>query len=262
VGRFHLIPVVLGAVALAPGAAFAGAWTLPAGQGQAIETLFGWGGSGAPYGGSAAPNESKFETQTYLEYGLTDRLTIVGQLGVERYALTAPSKDTFFGFDYSGAGLRAKLWSNDAWVFSLEASASVSGAREPNKPAQAGDTGPQADVRAQLGHNLTLFGAPSFLDAQAGYRARTDGPPSEWHGDLTLGVDWTPRTQILAQTFNTVSNGAGTPGFLAWEQHIGQLSLAYALNDQWKVQFGGFATLYRRNTNSEYGALVAVWRRF
>ena len=118
-----------------------------------------------------------------------------------------------FGLDYSGAGpAEAKLWCDDAWVFSLEASAYVSGARDGAKPAQAGNTGPEADVRAHVGHNLTLFGAPAFVDAQAGYRFRTDGPPGEWRADLTLGVDWTPRAQILLQAFNTISNGAARRG--------------------------------------------------
>ena len=250
------------ALALAPGGALAGAWTEPAGQGQVIETLFGWGGYGAPYGGSSAPQESKFGAQTYIEYGLADRLTAVGEVTGDLYSLSSPTKDSYLGFDYSGGGLRARLWSNDAWVFSLEASAYVSGARDADKPAQAGNTGPQADLRALVGHNFSLFGAPAFFDAQAGFRARTDGPPDEWRGDLTLGVDWTQRAQILAQSFNTISNGAGAPGFLAWEQHLGQFSLVYALDDKWKVQLGGFGTLYRRNTNSEYGAILALWRRF
>jgi hypothetical protein len=250
------------AAALGPTPALAGAWTMPQGQGQVIETLYGWGGYGAPYGGSASPSETKFGSQTYIQYGLTDRFTAIGDLGVLRYALSAPTKDGYFGFDYSGVGLRAKLWSNDAWVFSLEANAYRSGARDAAKPAQAGDTGPEEDLRALVGRNLTLFSFPAFLDAEAGYRFRTDGPPSEWRGDLTLGVNWTPRAQILAQAFNTVSNGAGAPGFSAWESHTGQLSVVYALDDKWSVQLGGFGTLYRRDTNSEYGALVAVWRRF
>lgn len=252
----------LGALALAPGAARAGAWTDAQGHGLVIETLFGWGGYGAPYGGSARPGESRIGSQTYFEYGASDRLTIFGEATVDRYALTAPSKDSFTGLDYSGGGVRARLWSNDAWVFSMEASAYGSGAHDTTKPAQDGDTGPEVDARALVGHNLTLFGAPAFFDGQAGYRLRTEGPPSEFHADLTLGVSVTARAQIFAQAFNTISNGAGAPGFAAWESHIGQLSVVYALDDKWSVQIGGFGTLYRRNTNSEFGALLALWRRF
>ena len=61
-------------------------------------------------------------------------------------------------------------------MFSLEASAYVSGARDAARPAQAGDTGPGADARALVGRNLTLFGAPAFVDGEAGYRFRTARP--------------------------------------------------------------------------------------
>ena len=251
-------PALAVALALAPSAALAGAWTLPAGSGQVIQSLFGWFGQGT---GTPAPRESKAGAQTYLEYGLIDRLTLVGQVSAQRYALSAPTKDAHFGLDYAGAGLRGRLWANDAWVFSLEASGYAPGARDERKPAQAGNTGAMADTRALIGRSLTLFGLPAFAEAQAGYRWRTRGPPDEWRADLTLGVAWTARVQVLAQAFNVVSQG-GRPGFPAWESHDGQLSLVYALDDKWSLQLGGFATLFRRATNSEYGALIAVWRRF
>ncbi len=249
-------------IGLAPAPAHAGAWTMPQGQGQVIETLFGWIGDGSPWGGNPAPRENKIETQTYFEYGLWDRLSLVGQISAVRYALTPPSQDRYMGLDYSGGGLRARLWSNDDWVVSAEASGYISGARDEQRPAQAGNTGPEADFRGLVGHNLTLFGLPAFLNVEAGYRVRTDTPPSEWRADLTLGLDWTPRIQLLFQNFNTISQGSGAPGFSAWESHTGQVSVVYRLDERWAVQAGGFGTLYRRNTNSEYGALVAVWRRF
>ncbi len=255
----NLIGALAAALSWAPAPAYAGAWTLPEGKGQIFETLFGWLGRGA----SPAGRENKAEAQTYVEYGYSDRLTLVGQLSAERYALLAPpTRDVYAGLGYSGGGLRARLWSDDAWAFSLEASAYVSGARDLQRSAQAGDTGPAFDVRALVGRNLTLFGASAFVDAEAGYRLRTQGPPSEWRADLTLGVAWTPRAQVLAQVFTTVSDGAGAPGFGAWDSCKGQLSVVYALDDKWSLQVGGFATLLRRNTNSEYGALVAVSRRF
>jgi hypothetical protein len=126
---------------LAPAGALAGAWTDPAGQGQIIETLFGWAGDGPPYGGVAGGRESRVEAQTYIEYGLADRLTVVGQTALEQYELTAPSADVFRGLDYSSIGLRANLWSNDAVVISAEATAFVPGARDFSRPAQTGNTG-------------------------------------------------------------------------------------------------------------------------
>jgi protein XagA len=250
------------ALAATPATAQAGAWTLPQGRGQIIETFFGWLGQGPTEGVPKASRESKAGAQTYVEYGLADRLTLVGEMTAERYALSPPTASVYSGLGYSGGGLRVRLWSDDAWVYSLQATALASGATQASAPAQAGNTGPEADLRALVGRNLNLFGAPAYVDAQAGYRFRTEGPPSEWHADLTLGVALNERTQALAQMFTTISNGAGAPGFPAWASHKGQLSVVYALDETWSLQVGGFGTLYRRNTNSEYGAMVAVWRRF
>lgn len=257
-GRGAALGLAVGLAAGGPAPARAGAWTLPEGQGQIIQSLFGWIGWGA-----APPKarQDKIETQTYLQYGVTDRLTVLGVAAVERYAVSAP-RDVYVGLDTTGAGIRARVWSNDAWTFALEATAFYGGVTDGNRPAQAGGAGWGADARALAGYNLTLAGRPAFVDAQAGYRLRTRGPPDEWKGDLTLGVEAAPRVQILLQAFNTVSQGAGRAGFAAWEAHKGQVSLVYALDDKWSVQIGGFSTIWRRNAASEYGAILAVWRRF
>jgi protein XagA len=247
----------------APVAAFAGAWTLPPGEGQIIETLFGWTGSGAPYGGGGpAPHESRVEAQTYAEYGLWDSLTLFGEISGERYALSAPTPDVYRGLDYSGGGLRAKLWSNESWVISAEASAFASGAHDASRPAQAGNTGGAGEGRLLAGYNFTLGATPAFLDAELGFRLRTAGPADEWHGDATLGLKWTPRWMGLLQIFNTISTGSGNALFPAWSEHLGQVSVVYAIDRYWSAQFGAFATFATVNTNSQRGAMAAVWRRF
>ena len=250
-------------MALAAAEAYAGAWTEPAGQGQMIASLFGWQGNGAPWGGSASgQRETKTEAQVYLDYGAYDRLTLFGQLGGESYRLSAPGADAYNGLDYTTLGARYQAFKSDPFVVSLEASALIPGAREASRPAQMGDTGAGADVRALAGYSFAVGGLPAFLDAEFGYRFRTLGPPSEWHGDLTLGLKPTARLMLLAQSFNTLSDGSGAPGFPAWEQSLMQISAVYALDDVWSLQAGAFASLATRNTNSERGLTVAVWRKF
>ena len=67
---------------------------------------------------------------------------------------------------------------------------------------------------------------------------------------------------LLAQTFNTISAGSGNAAFPTWRSDIGQASLVYALDAHWSLQLGAFATFATVNTNSQRGALVAVWRKF
>jgi hypothetical protein len=128
----------LALIGLAPGPA----WALPEGNGQIIQSFFGWTGTGAPWGnGAPGQTESRLEAQTYIEYGLWNEITLFGQIAGERYDLSPPQPSVYTGLDYSDIGVRTKVWSNYAWVFSFEATAFIPGAHDASQPAQAGNTG-------------------------------------------------------------------------------------------------------------------------
>jgi protein XagA len=246
----------------APEGALGGAWTLPQGTGQLIETLYGWTGFGPPWGGNPPTNQTRFDAQTYVQYGLTDSLTVFGQTALEHYALGQPTPNTYNGLDYSGLGLRAKLWSTGEWVFSGEATGFIPGARNSTAPAQEGNTGGAAEARLNAGRNFTLYGVLGFVDAEVAYRLRTAGPPDEWHGDLTVGFKFTPKIMLMLQEYTTVSMSTKDPTFPAWRQSVVEGSVVYALNDKWSVQVGLFSTVWTVKTNSERGGAIAVWRNF
>lgn len=67
---------------------------------------------------------------------------------------------------------------------------------------------------------------------------------------------------LLAQSFNIVSGPSYAPSFPRWAQSKAQFSLVYSLNADWRIQGGGFITLAGANAYREYGALLALWRRF
>jgi hypothetical protein len=77
--RWWAAAVALAFIAGAPATAFGGAWTMPQGTGQLIETLYGWTGFGPPWGGNPPANQSRFDAQTYVQFGLTDTLTVYGE---------------------------------------------------------------------------------------------------------------------------------------------------------------------------------------
>ena len=146
----------------APTGAFAGAWTLPQGTGQLIATLYGWSGFGPPWGGNPPANQSRFDAQAYVQYGLTDSSTVYGETAFEHYAIGQPNASTYNGLDYSGLGLRQKLWSTGEWIFSGEATAFIPGAHDSKAPAQEGNTGWAGEARLNAGRNFTLPAIPGF----------------------------------------------------------------------------------------------------
>ncbi len=246
----------------APIAARAGAWTEPQGSGLLIETLFGWVGAGSPWGDNPAVKQNREDAQTYVEYGLTNELTIFGQTALERYALSPPTQDVYTGFDYSDIGLRAKLWSTGDWVFSGEATLFVPGAYNGAAPAQAGDTGGAGEARLLAGTNFTVGSTPAFFDGEFGYRLRTGGPPDEWHADLTLGLKPAPGMMLMIQDYTTVSTAAVNRSFPAWRTSVVEASIVVAIYDRWSVQFGLFTSVWAVKTNTQHGVALAVWRMF
>jgi protein XagA len=258
----------------APAGAFAGAWTLPQGTGQLIETLYGWTGFGPPWGGNPPASQNRFDAQTYVQYGLTDSLTAFGETAFEHYAIGEPTPNTYNGLDYSGLGLRQKLWSTGDWIFSGEATVFIPGAHDSKAPAQEGNTGWAGEARLNAGRNFTLASipglgwlpligsVPAFLDAEVAYRLRTEGPPDEWHGDLTVGFKFTTKIMLMLQDFTTVSMSTNNPTFPAWRQSVAEASVVYALDNKWSLQLGVFSTVWTVKTNSERGGTIAVWRNF
>jgi hypothetical protein len=253
------------ALALAPAPATGGAWTYPAGTGQAILTLGdGLGAVMDKYDGAtrAVAKETRSEASVYVEYGLDDGLTAVVQGGLENYRVSGPVSDAYHGLDYNGAGLRARLFSSESFVWSAQATGLIPGARVPSRPAQSGNTGFDFDARMLGGYSASIGDWPSFVDASLGYRTRGGGPPGEWHADITLGSHVRNDTMILAQFFNTISQGSGTARFPANRTHVAEASLVYDFNAEWSLQVGLYATLKAVNSNREDGIIVALWRRF
>jgi hypothetical protein len=253
---------VAAAAVLAPAVALAGAWTWPEGTGQAILSLMDGEGAYDGRSGPGAAHETRLASSLDLEYGLNDRVTAVVEGGFEDYAIAAPVADAYRGLDYSAAGLRARLLSSESFVWSAQATALVPGAHDSLRPAQAGNTGFDADWRTLVGSSFVAAGQPSFVDAEFGYRTRAGGPPGEWLADLTLGVRPRPDLTIMAQAFAAASNGTRPPEFPAAQALVVEPSLVYDFNQTWSAQVGVYVSLRAVNANRENGVIVALWRRF
>jgi protein XagA len=247
---------------LVPAAAFGSAWTWPEGTGQAILSLTGGEGDFGGQTGLGAARETRLDSSLDVEFGLRDGLTGFVQSGLEDYAVAAPVADTYRGFDYSGAGLRQRLFSSQSLVWSVQGTALFPGARDALRPAQVGNTGFDSDWRTLVGASFAIGSWPSFLDASAGYLTRAGGPPGDWRADLTFGSHPRPDVTIMLQSFNSVSNGSRAPLFPSEQTMVVEPSLVYDFDKTWSVQVGAYTTLRAVNANRETGIVLALWRRF
>jgi hypothetical protein len=245
--------------------AFAGAWTLPAGKGQAA-VIGTWTHADRAFNGSgasvAAPTTNKYELQGLLEYGVNDRFTVMLSPSLQHLDIGAPVNANRTGLGFFDLGGRYRLFQGPDWVVSTQATLRIPGVFEPINPAAIGYSDPEVDIRALFGYGTSIGGMPAFFDLQLAQRFRMGSAPHEFRADVSFGVTPVPRWVVLAQSFNVFAEGNNPPVFPRYSYHKLQLSIVHDLTPAWSIQLGGFTTVAGRNALRENGLLLGTWYRF
>lgn len=245
---------------------------MPPGEGQAI-TYSAFSSSTQYFDdhGHLEPlsDYKKFELGTYIEYGLTDALTLVAAPGydvIRQPAACSANGDFIPGQSYTGpaeSGLAARvgLFHSDNAVVSVQAGVLSPGGSLANviSPFLIHRT-TSFDMRAMAGRSGLFLGMEAFAEIEGGYRAFTGGQPGEWHFDLTGGVRPLLQFLVMLQSFTTISNGSGWYSHYSWTKL--QPSVVVDLTPQWAFQIGGFITVSGVNAGREIGPFVGIWYRF
>jgi hypothetical protein len=148
--------------------------------------------------------------QGLIEYGITDQLTVIGSPGLQHIDIAGPTDARCTGLGYTEFGGRYRLLQADSWVLSGQATMRVPGTNDTSNPAAIGYTGVEAEIRGLFGYSFAFRNLPAFVDLEVARRLRAGGPPSEFRADATFGLQAAPQWLLLAQSFNVVSEGAGT----------------------------------------------------
>ena len=190
---------------LCPTLCWAGAWPLPSGHGQIIQTnLIVKADKGFDQRGTLnLPVQfSKFETSVFLEHGLTDTTTLVLATSFQDLQFTAGvDQVNFKGFGETEIGLRHVLWHKGPSVIAGQATVILVGQGETVSDADLGVGGTQYEARLLAGRSFKLTGRDAFVDLQVAHRFRQSAFPEEWRFDVSAGVRPLPKWQILAQSF-------------------------------------------------------------
>lgn len=252
----------LGLAVLAAAPVEAGAW--PQGKGEAllITTALYDRADGFWDDGRERRDEGYFykdEIALYGEYGLTDRITLVGRTAWQTIEqVSADGYDSARGLAASELGIRRLFWSDDRDVFSLQAGMLIPGPGEnvTNQPLGEGERA--YELRALLGRGLE---GNSFWDVQLAHRWRGGRDLDEARLDLTYGFEPVAHWQVLAQSFSVWSAEGERPGAPEFDQHKLQVSVRRAWGEV-DIQAGAFFTPSGRNALDERALFLSVWRRF
>jgi hypothetical protein len=243
--------------------AHASAWPQKQGEGQVIATgVTSHSDKGFDAAGRTVDIDDYDKDEVYLlaEYGVTDDLTVMVTPSYSHVDVASGDKTS--GPGYTELGARYRVASSDRSVFSLQASFRIPGKKRRDSIAQIGATDSEIDLRALAGTSFKLGGTDVFADFQGGYRIRNGGPPSEFRYDATFGIRPAAKLLLLAQSFNVVSDGAGSGIFTKYRYSNLYASAVYDVTPEWSVQAGVLGTIAGRNALRERGVLVGLWRRF
>lgn len=280
--RASLVFIVLW-TAVAPQAAYAGAWLMPEGGGQAILTTT-FADARKAYDAKGrlveTPSYRKFETRVYVEHGLFDWLTVVAEGGYMNFSGAAgpfdhlnllideakaglplstqgPTGARYEGLGLGALGARTLLFTWGDYIVSAQA-----GVRAASPAARRFldmRDAVQGDLRLLAGRPFELFGLPGFIDAQLGYRSRGQNG-DEIRADFTLGLRPLPPILLLGQSFSGFAPRGGPAGVVAAQKF--QLSAVYDATASLSLQIGVIAALGGVNSPAERGLISALWWRY
>lgn len=264
-----ILPLVAASLLAAAAPAEAAAFLAPPGQGDII-TATSFSDTTRAFDDNGrllpVPAYRKFELGTYVEYGLTDAITLVGQPTADlvHQAAAQAEPPVAAGTDL---GARVGLANFGATIISLQGLAHVpfaAGSRQSGLFDQ--DRVPAADLRLLLGHGFAIGATTGFVDVETSHTWQGDGLPGEWHADLTFGLRPQPQLLIMLASFMTVAGHQTVPcaywSCTYWSWLKLQPSIVYDLSRQWSVELGFFATIVGQDAGRELGPMTAFWYRF
>lgn len=253
---------------LCPVKVWAGAWPMPKGAGQIITTTVydtakrGFDGEGR---NSQDVSFSKVETSFFAEYGLTDRVTLVGITALQEVDyLAASGRERFNGFGDTELGVRYNLYSDGKTVLSLQPSFVFAGGGENIPDADLGGGENSLELRGLFGRNGFIGSRAYFVDVQAAHRMRFGDDPAGWRIDVTAGLRTSQKTQVFVQGFFSENNERlqSQDIILPTESLKAQFSCLYHVDSKTSYQIGAFQTLQGKNIVKERAVTLGVWYRF
>ena len=259
--------VVLGVCLLLSGQAHAGAWNQRAGEGQVISTS-SWSHAGQIFNDDydAVPLRgfTKTETRLYIEHGVKDWLTFVGNGGFQTLNFRdGDSRFDFDGLDDIELGLQFKVHARVGFSTAIRASYIIDSQLD-NQAVDVLRGGDQYELRGLIGQSRETLLGDFFYDAQIAVRNERFEKLDRAQGALTLGYKPTHRWLVMSQSYLNFSDDDVVDGFDVPEQtqFTSNLSIARQYKPGRYVQFGAEQTFFGQNIVKERSLFIGVWTEY
>ncbi|PQA89654.1 hypothetical protein [Hyphococcus luteus] len=214
---------------------------------------------------SQDPRGGRFEsldTDTYIEFGVTDDVTIGGKAIYGTSWLTN-SAGTFTdtGFSEIEGYAQYQFARTIKHAASLRLSAGKPAAFQASA-RQAINNGADVELAALYGRNLTFAPLKTFTAVEVGYRKRFGAGADVIRSQVTLGAEPSQHWLLLLEGFSTVSLRNEKPGGADYDIVKIQPSLVYRINRRWAVQAGMNEEVTGRNLALGRTFFIGLWSAF
>lgn len=259
--------IALGACLFFSHEAYAGAWNQRAGEGQVISTSY-WSNAGQIFNDDykAVPLRgfTKTETRLYVEQGVTDWLTLVGNGGLQTLNFRdGDSRFDFDGLDDIELGLQVKTYAREGLATAIRLSYVIDSQLD-NQAVDLLRGGDQVELRGLIGQSRETLIGDFFYDAQAAVRTEDFNQIDVAQAALTIGFKPTDRWLVMSQTYLNFSDNDEVDGFSVPEQTqlTSQLSIARQYKPGRYIQFGAGQTLLGQNIVKERSLFIGIWTEY
>lgn len=262
----HLL-TMLCCCSLAP-TAYAGAWLQPKGQGQFISQATYY--SATQYYDFEGERKKqarfrKLELQPYVEYGLTDQLTIGGSA----YAQTLSQSGTHNrGIADPEIFARTRVWHNETETISIQPLIKFPSRFSHDTSPRGGSKSTDAELSVLYGRNLHIVSNRDWMDSRTGYRMRNKGLSDQWRSDVALGLGVTDALTIIPALRSTVPISMtetaiySENGDLDYALVKAELGAMYAVSDKQWLQAALSKDVYGIQTGAGTGISIGYGQKF
>ncbi len=262
--KFLVVLLIASSVATT---AFAGAWNQRAGEGQVISTS-SWATASQifddDFNAVSLRGFTKTETRLYIEQGVTDWLTLVGNTGFQTLNfIDGDSQFDFNGLDDIELGAQIKLHAKKDLATAIRLSYIFDSALE-NQAVDVLRGGDQIELRGLIGQSRETPLGDFFYDAQFALRSEALSDLDGIQAALTLGYKPKERWLFMIQSFANFSDNENVDGFEVPEQF--QLNTQISAGHQYKpgryLQIGVGQTVFGQNIVKERSVFIGLWTEY
>ncbi len=214
-------------------------------------------------GGIVDSRFERFMSNTYVEYGLTETITIGGKALYGTSWLTrGGATETASGFSEVETYIQYQVFRSPihsgAVRLAVARPANFSSGARPELLSNGVDM----DVSALYGRNITSNSVKIFTTAELGYRKRFSDSADHIRMDATIGIEPSDQFLILFDFFSTLSIQNESAGGADFDIIKIQPSLLWRATRRWAFQAGMTEEIASRNISTGRTYFFGLWTSF